>query len=228
MIDIVHDKPNAERSASLREKVLQVLRHEIRTGALGQGVRLVESELTQRLRVSRTPLREALRQLEAEGLVVVEPHKGARVSHKSPAELWGHYRVYAAIQGLAAQMAAPNLSSDDIAQLREIQAALENPELATNGQRWIQQNLQFHEVFVARAGAESIREVLDRQAAYLSRFWPLGLHAPGVLEKSLEQHRAIVALCDPPKPEALREAVEEHFLTTGRMLLAHASSVYAI
>src|SRR5262245_42504245 len=141
-------QPNTERTtpalddrpSSLKERVRQTLRQEIMNGALGQGVRLVESELTRRLQVSRTPLREALRQLEAEGLVVVEPHKGARVSRKSMSELWEHYRVYAALQGLVAESAAPRLDSADLARLREIQAALEAPSATAQGSAWVSMN----------------------------------------------------------------------------------------
>jgi DNA-binding GntR family transcriptional regulator len=216
------------QAASLKERVLQVLRNEIRTGALGQGVRLVESELTRRFQVSRTPLREALRQLEAEGLVVVEPHKGARVSRKSATELWEHYRIYAALHGLAAELAAPLLTAADVEKLRELQTVLEHPDAPAQGMEWISFNAQFHSVFIERAQSRAIGDLLEKQAAYLARFWPLGLHAPGVLEASHYQHRRIVELCDPPEPARLRAAVEEHFLATGRMLLEHASSVYAV
>jgi DNA-binding GntR family transcriptional regulator len=222
------ERAGRDRQGSLKERVLEVLRHEIRTGALGQGVRLVESELTKRLNVSRTPLREALRQLEAEGLVVVEPHKGARVSRKNRDELWEHYRVYAALQGLAAELAAPKLTARDLARIREIEAQLERPDALSQGHTWVTGNLEFHEIFVHRAGSSTIRDLLERQAAYLARFWPLGLHAPGVLEASLAQHRRIVDLCDPPQPGALRDAVEAHFLDTGRLLLEHACAVYAL
>jgi DNA-binding GntR family transcriptional regulator len=217
-----------ERQHSLKERVLHTLRHEITSGALGQGVRLIESELTRRLQVSRTPLREALRQLEAEGLVVVEPHKGARVSRKSVNDLWEHYLVYAALQGLAAELGVRRLTALDVAHLRDIQTALEVPEAPSRSQTWVAQNREFHDLFVQRAESPHISDLLERQAIYLTRVWPLGLHAPGVLEVSLEQHRRIVSLCDPAQPAVLRDAVEEHFLTTGRLLLDHASSLYAL
>jgi DNA-binding GntR family transcriptional regulator len=108
-----NDRPQlfSQPEPLLKERVLQILRNEIASGVLGQGMRLVEAELTQRLQVSRTPLREALRQLESEGLIVVEPHKGARVSRRSRNTLWEHYRIYAALQGVLAELSAPNLTS---------------------------------------------------------------------------------------------------------------------
>lgn len=214
--------------SSLKERVLGILRNEIRTGALGQGVRLVESELTRRLEVSRTPLREALRQLEAEGLVVVEPHRGARVSRKTRADLWEHYRVYAALQGLVAELAAPRLTDADLAGLAATQAALEAPGAAAHGQEWVAQNREFHAVFVRRAESATIADLLERQATVLSRMWPLALHAPGVLETSHEQHRRIVALAAEREAAALRDVVEEHFIATGRLVLEHAATVYAL
>jgi DNA-binding GntR family transcriptional regulator len=218
----------ATQAASLKERVLQVLRQDIASGALGQGVRLVEVELCQRLRVSRTPLREALRQLEAEGLVVVEPHKGARVSRKSHVELWEHYRIYAALQGLAGELAVPHLTPKDTAHLTALQTELELPNARIDAATWIAKNSDFHKLFVERAASPSVNELLQRQAQYLSRFWPLGLHAPGVLEVSFEQHRRIVALAAEGRGPELRGAVEEHFLDTGRMLLAHAGTLYAL
>ena len=215
-------------TASLRERVLQVLRREIVSGAIGQGVRLVEQDLCARLLVSRTPLREALRQLEAEGLVVVEPHKGARVSRKSQDELWEHYRVYATLQGLAAQLAAPRLTDADRTSLLALQVELEKPGARADVASWIAKNGDFHRLFLDRAQTSTVLELLTRQAQYLSRFWPLGIHAPGVLEATFEQHRVIVQLATAERAAELRDAVEEHFLATGRLLLDHAGTVYAL
>ena len=221
-------KPRGPHASSLKERVLTALRQDIATGALGQGVRLVEVDLCQRLRVSRTPLREALRQLETEGLVVVEPHKGARVSRKSQPELWEHYRIYAALQGLAAELSVPRLTVDDTERLAVLQTELEAPNARLDAVKWIAKNSDFHKLFIDRAASPSVRELLQRQSQYLSRFWPLGLHAPGVLEASFEQHRQIVTLAASGRGAELRDAVEEHFLATGRLLLEHAGTLYAL
>jgi DNA-binding GntR family transcriptional regulator len=220
--------PAQGHAHSLKERVLHTLRQEIVAGTLGQGVRLVENELCQRLRVSRTPLREALRQLETEGLVVVEPHKGARVSRKNANELWEHYRIYAALQGLAAELSLPHLTAADEAELTRLQSALEAPHARLDPSAWIAKNSDFHRLFLDRAQSPSVRELLARQAQYLARFWPLGLHAPGVLEASFEQHRRIVDAAARRESALLRDTVEEHFLATGRLLLDHAGTVYAL
>jgi DNA-binding GntR family transcriptional regulator len=216
-----------DRHGSLKQRVLCILRDEIRTGILGQGVRLVESELTRRLAVSRTPLREALRQLEAEGLVVVEPHRGARVSRKTREDLWEHYRVYAALQGLAAEIAAPKLTAEDLARLEEIQTALEAPGAALQGPAFVALNRDFHAVIERCAECATLSDLIDRQAVVLSRVWPLGVHAPGVLDHSHAHHREILRLARARDATGLRRALEEHFLLTGRLLLEHAASVWA-
>lgn len=224
-----HAEPSLKHPApSLKERVLQSLRREIVSGAIGQGVRLVEQELCSRMQVSRTPLREALRQLEAEGLVVVEPHKGARVSRKSQSELWEHYRIYAAMQGLAAELAAPRLTDEDRLVLGALQEDLEVPGARADVATWIAKNSDFHRLFIERAQSPTVLELLTRQSQYLSRVWPLGIHAPGVLEATFEQHRRIITLAQTSESSALRDAVEEHFLATGRLLLDHAGAVYAL
>ena len=96
--------------ASLRQKVLEQLREAIISGLLLPGARLIERELTEQMGVSRTVVREALRQLEAEHLVEVIPNKGPFVRQLSINEAEDLYRIRAVLHGLAARMCAENIN----------------------------------------------------------------------------------------------------------------------
>src|SRR3712207_5004872 len=107
--------PVIDRAAApLRRKVLETLRAAIVDGRLAPGARLVERELIDRMAVSRTVVREALRQLESEGLIEVMPHKGAVVRELTLAEANDLYAIRAVLEGLAARLFVENASSAEV------------------------------------------------------------------------------------------------------------------
>ncbi|MFK8252600.1 GntR family transcriptional regulator [Ancylobacter terrae] len=108
-----------EAPAPLRRKVLDSLRQSIVHGRLAPGSRLVERDLIERLNVSRTVIREALRQLESEGLIEVVPNKGAVVRKLTPAEARELYAIRGVLEGLAARLFCESASPDEIRQLEQ-------------------------------------------------------------------------------------------------------------
>ncbi|HSG66709.1 MAG TPA: GntR family transcriptional regulator, partial [Gammaproteobacteria bacterium] len=109
-------------AASLRQKVIESLRAAVISGGLSPGQRLTERELTETLGVSRTVVREALRQLEAEGLIEVIPNRGPVVRALSAEEAEDIYRIRAVLQGLAARQF---VEQADAARVDDLEAALE-------------------------------------------------------------------------------------------------------
>src|SRR3954464_7514575 len=107
------------RSVGSGQLAVELIREAILDGELAAGERLKEDELARRLDVSRTPVREALRRLEAEGLVVVEPQRGATVRSYAPEELDDMYRLRAVLEGYAARRAAERISEADLDELRK-------------------------------------------------------------------------------------------------------------
>jgi DNA-binding GntR family transcriptional regulator len=104
---------------SLREATLAAIRQAILGGDLPPGQRLVESAIAKQLGISRAPVREALRQLETEGLVVSEPHRGTFIAELSAADLWEIYTLRAALEGLAVRLVTEQASSETAAHLQK-------------------------------------------------------------------------------------------------------------
>ncbi|MBK8020650.1 MAG: GntR family transcriptional regulator [Chloroflexi bacterium] len=116
-LTLSHDTILAEVVAELRRLIL--------SRAYKPGDRLVQNDLAEQLGVSRTPIREALHQLAKEGLVTISPYRGASVASFEPADLEGIYHIRIALESYAARLVARNITSQEIATLREILAEME-------------------------------------------------------------------------------------------------------
>ena len=108
-----------------RPGIVDRLRALILTGEYGPEERLIEEQLAERLGVSRTPIRQALTTLEAEGLVEIAPNKGAAVCSFSTADVWDIYDLRAVLEGHAARRAAGRIAEDELARLRGLADEME-------------------------------------------------------------------------------------------------------
>jgi len=149
-----------EKPATLRERVEDFLRDAIMQGHVAGGDRLRESELCLKLTVSRSTLREALRTLEAERLITIEPHRGpsvARVTEKDAREL---YAVRALLEGLAAQEFARLASQAQVAQLREQVCQLQALRDSVDRAQLLDAKRRFYDVLLSGSGNGLVREML--------------------------------------------------------------------
>lgn len=149
-IGIVRDTLHQRIAAHLRELLTQ--------GSLKPGSKLNERELCEMLNVSRTPLREAIRLLAAEGLVVLEPGRGAFALMLSDADIAHTFDVVASLEGLAGELAAKRITDQELAELRalqhEMKAAFERRDLPA----YYRLNAQAHDLINAAAGNPVLRE----------------------------------------------------------------------
>ncbi|WMS44455.1 GntR family transcriptional regulator [Acuticoccus sp. MNP-M23] len=135
--------PTDRTPSSLQgEDAYNKLLGEIRTGALGPGARLTETDLARRLNISRTPVREAIRQLEADGLVIHQPRVGATIRTLDYSEVMELYEMRTVLEGTAARLAARSASEMEVAELAAINDEMRAPGLT--GQRLFVLNQQFH------------------------------------------------------------------------------------
>lgn len=131
-------------------------------GSIAPGTKLREEELARRFRVSRTPVREAFRFLELEGLVTFEPRKGVRVSRLTAADASELYLVRGHLGGLAARLAAANASAGDVQRLRELQAELESALASGDRDHFAHCVITYDDVIVGIAGNKLLGDLLDR------------------------------------------------------------------
>src|SRR3989338_6829835 len=113
-----------ERPLTLRERIVDFIKDSIISGRLRPGERVPEQEIAQSLGISRTPIREAFRQLESEGFISVTPRKGAVVSPITDKDVNEFYAIKSLLEGFAAKTACPKLAQKDIKRLESLNAQI--------------------------------------------------------------------------------------------------------
>jgi len=174
---------------SLRELIVARLRQAIITGDLAPKSRLLEPELARQLNVSRTPLREAIRQLEVEGFVTTVPRIGCFVSEITPQDVEDLYAIRTVIEGLAARQAAEN---PDVGKREVLESILSDLAKRTADYRQYHEiSGRFHDIIVELSGNRRLQGIYHSLAQHVSRMRTLSLAVRGRPEISLQGHRRI-------------------------------------
>lgn len=183
--------PSIRRSAApLRHQVLDFLRQSIISGRLAPGSRLIERELIEMMDVSRTVIREALRQLETEGLVATIANKGPVVRELSSDEARDLYAIREVLVGLAARLFVLNAKPDQVDALRKTLDEVTRCYDGGDPAKILQAKTSFYDVLVAGAGSESLSSMISILHARIWRWRALGLSHP---KRSPKRSRESVA-----------------------------------
>ncbi len=206
--------PEITRTAApLRQQVLDHLRETIITGGIAPGQRLIERELTEMLDVSRTVIREVLRQLETEGLVTLIPNKGPVVRELSPAEAQDVYHIRSLLEGLAARLFVENADDAMIAQLEAaldaVVAAYEKGDVPEVMSR----KNSFYDILYHGVMSETLTSILTSLHARIWRWRAVGLTHPkrsgGRSRESIRNLRAMVTAIKDRDAEAAERITRE-------------------
>ncbi len=181
-----------EKHQTLREKILETIRDAILKGSLKPGERVSEPDLADRFGISRTPIREAFRQLESEGYLQVVPRKGAVVASLSERDIEEFYAIKILLEGFAARMAAENISEKDIERLEVINDRLWQIAKEGDVKNFFRVHNEFHEVFIKAAGNEKLYEMITQLVMRFKRLRLASLSQPGRMEISAEEHRNMI------------------------------------
>lgn len=201
--------PVLQEAAPLRRKISASLRRAVQMGVLAAGTRLVEKDLCQALNVSRTSLREALRELEAEGLLVRGP-RGVAVAQITEAEARNIYSVRAALEGLTAGQFAATASDRDLAALDAVVEALARAYAENDFPAIIAEKDRFYEVLCLGAGNLVVRDLLTRLNSRINRLRSLSRSDPVRGVASLREIRAIAAALKARDAERAKAAAIHH------------------
>jgi DNA-binding GntR family transcriptional regulator len=207
-----------ERHQTLREKIVESMREAIIKGTLKAGERLAESDIAERFGISRTPVREAFRQLESEGFLVVAPRRGAVVSAITQKDVMEFYAIKGILEGYAARVATPKLRARDIKAMEELNNRLEEYANKNDAGECFRLHNQFHEVFVRACGNEKLYELVQNLVRRFQRF-RLSLSITGKLDESIEQHRAIVKAFASRNADLAERLVKENAVYGGETLI---------
>ena len=213
-------KNSIERAVGM--DVYEALREEILSGKIKLGSRLIEKDLAERFHISRTPIREAIRRLESEGLVVLTPNRGASVRDFTLKNVSDTFNLRAQIEGYACALAAENCTEEGLATLKnsiyQSEKALElyrQNKIAECVSQLAESNLIFHNTIISLAGNEEIPKVLTPLITLpvLIRgfYW---YNYNGILN-SINQHKSIYEAIKNHDPLVARIYMEAH-LFTGR------------
>lgn len=181
-----------ERHQTLREKILETIRDAILKGSLKPGERVSEPELAERFGISRTPIREAFRQLESEGYLEVVPRKGAVVASLSERDVVEFYAIKSILEGHAARIAAERMSERDVERLEAINAKLQQIAAAGDIKSFFRVHDEFHELFIKVSGNDKLVELINQLVLKFNRLRLASLAQPGRMEISVQEHRKII------------------------------------
>jgi DNA-binding GntR family transcriptional regulator len=195
---------------SLHDEVAAQLRELIFSGAVSPGDFLDEVKLAEQLKISRTPLREALKVLTAEGLVRHEPRRGCFVNQVTEQDLDEIFPVLALLEGRCAYEAARHASDADLATLEDLHQKLSKHAKARRINEYYAANFAIHEAIITLAGNRWLAGVIAdlRKIVKLARLQQL--HAPGRLDQSLSEHLAVFAALKARDAEGADAAMRTH------------------
>ncbi len=191
------------------------LEEEIVTGALLPGSRLDEQGLARRFSVSRTPIREALLQLEAIGLVEIRPRRGAIVSSPGPQRLIEMFEMMAELEACCGRLAARRLDDDDLRALREAHMQCEEAASLGDIERYYDVNAVFHQTIYRAAHNTFLFEQALALHRRLAPYRRLQLRARNRVSQSIAEHAAIVAALEAGDGARADATLRDHVLIQG-------------
>lgn len=196
--------------ASLRERVFQRIRQSILDGKYKQGDALRESAIANELNVSRTPVREAIRQLELEGLVRSIPNKETVVCGITEEDVHDIFMVRGKLEGVAGRLAAERITEEELEKIQEI---LELTEFYANKgdvSRIETLDHTFHDLIYNATKSKIIKHVLSDFHAYIQQTRKKSIATPGRVQCLLEEHRAIYEAIKNRDGDKAEELINAH------------------
>lgn len=185
-------KVNMNEYLPLRDVVFNTLRQAILKGELEPGERLMEIQLAERLGVSRTPIREAIRKLELEGLVVMIPRKGAEVAKITEKDLKDVLEVRCALEGLAVELACKKITQDGLNRLKknlkEFEGAVRENDITTLAEK----DVEFHDLIFAVTDNERLIQLLNNLREQMYRYRVEYLKDTKTHEQLINEHESII------------------------------------
>jgi DNA-binding GntR family transcriptional regulator len=219
---------------ALVDYLAQQLQMRIMSGSLPSGTRLRQETLAGEFGVSRTPVREALRQLQASGMVTVEPRRGAVVHGPSSRDIREAYLVRAELEGLAAELATELITDEQLERLRAAVAAFRTMAKGLAGPdrsdqpptdadvEWAAANTQFHNAILEAADNRAVKATVEH--LYLTGAIPRDLawaalsQSARLLQEDAEQHAQILAAIEERRAGQARRLMRQHISRSGELV----------
>lgn len=209
-----------QRHKPLRDLVYDELKMKIMMGLITPGTRMMEVELAEEMGVSRTPVREAIRKLEKEGLISIEPRRGAYASSLTSQDMVDILEVRQNMEGLAAELATIRFTDQQRQELLEVSEAFNQAVEAGDTEQMIAIDTHFHHLIVEGTGNKLLAVMVGQLQDMVLRFRYLYYDDFRRAEKMPEEHKQIVDAIISGDPLKARNAADNHIDGLKQMVLA--------
>lgn len=201
--------------------VAERLREEILHGTLAPGTRLRQNDVAQRFGVSTTPVREAFAQLQAEGLVRIDPHRGAVVFHPTVDDVLEFYEIREALERLAVTHAIPRLSKEVA---KELGSLIERMRRTEDARRWLKLNDEFHLRLYESARRPRLSSLIDNLRDASAPYIYMFVASRPLSERANEEHQEILDACVAGDAATAQRAIRQHLRGAARQLAEFLSA----
>jgi DNA-binding GntR family transcriptional regulator len=202
---------------SAQREAYQLLRARILAGTYSGGMRINPTTVAQELGISRQPVREALRQLDSEGLIVMKPNRSAVVTELTPSEIEEVFAIRAALEGLMAGRAALRLTADTFDELEVILHRMDRA--SEDRELWLKRHNEFHDFLSHQAGALRLSAEIQRIQATVEPY--IALYVSVFLNPEMPgyEHRELLEALKTGRPETAEAAMKKHVLSAGEAII---------
>lgn len=187
-------------------------------GKLAPGARLVEAELTEMFAISRTPLREALRVLETEGLITFYPNRGAVVSTISADEVLEQFEVIANLERISLELAMTRMTATDLGRLNRMHDRMIHLFRAGQRRECFQKDYDIHNRIVALAGNSMLAEIHHKLMTRSRRIRYFALHSENRWKESMTEHEGFMQAINNRDVVTASQLMRDHVLRTGELV----------
>ncbi len=201
---------NFSNSFSLTDEIVDIIRERILKGEYKIGEKIKENQIASELRVSRTPIREAFKQLENEGLIDYIPNRGCFAKGFTQRDIEDLYAVRKALEILAVEWAVNRINQAEIERLQEQSDLMEFYTARKDGKKVLQINSDFHAVIYNATGSRFMAQVLRSYKEYIDQTRKVIFDEQGYLEEIFQEHKAVLDAIKAHDTEGAKEAMARH------------------
>lgn len=207
----------------LSQKVYRILKTGIVKKYLKPGTKLLEVKIAKQMGVSRTPVREAIRELAAEGFVKISPNQGVIVSIASIEDTQEVLQIRSVLEGLAARLATKVINGEEIKELEKYIEQMEYYANKDNALAFSKMDVKFHELILNICGNNRLIQIRKNLSDQAHRYRIRSLSIPGRLKHSLKEHQEIVKALKRKDSEQAGRSSQKHIENVLKNILAHES-----
>ena len=204
---------------ALHREVAAKIREMIRKGVLVRGQRIVEADVCEQIGVSRTPLREALRMLESEGLVELFPHKGVFIRQPSMDEIQEMFEVMGVLEGTCARLTAEKMTTAGWQKIERLHRKLETHYAEGDREKYISANNVFHALVQELAGNRVLDEAVAKLREKVALYRHQQIYEDRRFDESIREHREILEAFRRRDPDAAEKRMKRHLDRQCRALI---------